>query len=398
MARSNGFSRARLARMHEILAGHVERGEVPGIVTLVSRRGEVHVDAIGTTAVGGAAPMQRDTIFRIASMTKPIMAAATMILVEECRLRLDDPVDPWLPELADRKVLVRADAPLDDTVPATRPISVRDLLTLRMGLGFIEPSARSPIQQAFDESGLAPGPTPPAMSPVDFMKHLGSLPLMYQPGTHWLYQTGFDVLNVLLARASGQPLETFLRERLLAPLGMDDTGFSVPAPKLERLATCYQTDAASGGLAVFDEPRSGLWSRPQVFPQELVSTVDDYLAFGQMMLHCGQHRGVRILSRHSVQTMTTDQLTETQKADAGAQFILGANRGWGLGLSMITHRDDIASVPGRFGWDGGYGTSWASDPAEELVAMFMTQRLWDSPNPQATYRDFWTSTYLAIAD
>jgi CubicO group peptidase (beta-lactamase class C family) len=396
MAQSSGFSHAGLARMHDVLAGHVERGEVPGIVTLLSRRGEVHVDTIGTMAVRGTAPMHRDTLFRIASMTKPIIAAATMILVEDCRLRLDDPVDPWLPELAGRRVLARPDASLDDTVPAKRPISVRDLLTLRMGLGFIEPSAWSPIQQAFDESGLAPGPSPPALSPDEFMKRLAGLPLMHQPGERWLYQTGFDVLNVLLARASGQPLETFLRERLLGPLSMHDTAFSAPAATLDRLATCYQTDAARGGLAVFDEPRSGHWARPPVFPHELISTVDDYLAFGQMMLNQGQYRGERILSRHSVDTMTNDQLTEAQKADPGARFILGDNRGWGFGLSMVTRRDDIAAVPGRFGWDGGYGTSWASDPTEQLVAIFMTQRLWDSPTPQATYRDFWTSTYLAI--
>jgi CubicO group peptidase (beta-lactamase class C family) len=396
MAQSSGFSPAGLGRMHDVLAGHVERGEVPGIVTLLSRRGEVHVETIGTTAVGDTAPMRRDTLFRIASMTKPIIAAATMILVEDCRLRLDDPVDPWLPELAGRRVLARPDASLDDTVPAKRPISVRDLLTLRMGLGFIEPSAWSPIQQAFDESGLAPGPSPPALSPDEFMKRLAGLPLMHQPGERWLYQTGFDVLNVLLARASGQPLETFLRERLLGPLSMHDTAFSAPAATLDRLATCYQTDAARGGLAVFDEPRSGHWARPPVFPHELISTVDDYLAFGQMMLNQGQYRGERILSRHSVDTMTNDQLTEAQKADPGARFILGDNRGWGFGLSMVTRRDDIAAVPGRFGWDGGYGTSWASDPTEQLVAIFMTQRLWDSPTPQATYRDFWTSTYLAI--
>ncbi len=396
MAQSSGFSPAGLGRMHDVLAGHVERGEVPGIVTLLSRRGEVHVETIGTTAVGDTAPMRRDTLFRIASMTKPIIAAATMILVEDCRLRLDDPVDPWLPELAGRRVLARPDASLDDTVPAKRPISVRDLLTLRMGLGFIEPSAWSPIQQAFDESGLAPGPSPPALSPDEFMKRLAGLPLMHQPGERWLYQTGFDVLNVLLARASGQPLETFLRERLLGPLSMHDMAFSAPAATLDRLATCYQTDAARGGLAVFDEPRSGHWARPPVFPHELISTVDDYLAFGQMMLNQGQYRGERILSRHSVDTMTNDQLTEAQKADPGARFILGDNRGWGFGLSMVTRRDDIAAVPGRFGWDGGYGTSWASDPTEQLVAIFMTQRLWDSPTPQATYRDFWTSTYLAI--
>ena len=154
--RSGGLSRARLARMHDVMAGHVERGDVPGIVTLVSRRGEVHVDAIGVQAVGGSDPIRRDTIFRIASLTKPVVAAAAMILVEECRLRLDEPVDGLLPELADRKVLKRLDGPLDDTVPAKRSISLRDLLTLRMGFGLIlGASSEWPIQRAMNERGLA---------------------------------------------------------------------------------------------------------------------------------------------------------------------------------------------------------------------------------------------------
>src|SRR5262245_24734532 len=164
--REGGFSTARLGRMHEVMAGYVERGEVPGIVTLVSGHGEVHIDALGLKALGGSDPMQRDTIFRIASMTKPITAAATMILAEECTLRLDEPVERWLPELADRKVLKRLDGPLDDTVPAQRPITVRDLLTLRMGLGFLlAPPDVYPIQQAMNEAGLAPGPNPPSHAP-----------------------------------------------------------------------------------------------------------------------------------------------------------------------------------------------------------------------------------------
>ena len=235
-----GLSRARLARMHDVMAGYVERGEVPGLVTLVSRRGEVHVDAIGMKALGGSDPMRRDTIFRISSMTKPITAAATMILVEECKLRLDEPVDRLLPELADRKVLKRLDGPLDDTVPANRPITVRDLLTFRMGFGIImAPPDTYPIQRAVSELLLGQGPpnpsTPPA--PDEWIRRLGTLPLMHQPGEKWMYNTGSDVLGVLIARASGQPLETFLRERIFEPLGMKDTGFSVPAAKIDRLAT-----------------------------------------------------------------------------------------------------------------------------------------------------------------
>src|SRR5215469_16313627 len=211
-----GLSRARLARMHQVMAGYVERGEVPGLVTLVSRRGEVHVDAIGTQALGESPPVRRDTIFRIASMTKPIVAAATMILVEECKLRLDEPVDRLLPELADRKVLKRLDGPLDETVRANRPISVRDLLTFRLGFGIVFPFGQTPIGKAMLDEQLGQGPPNPDITPApdEWIRRLGKLPLMHQPGEKWMYNTGSDVLGVLIARAAGQPLETFLRERL----------------------------------------------------------------------------------------------------------------------------------------------------------------------------------------
>jgi CubicO group peptidase (beta-lactamase class C family) len=255
--------------MHDVMAGYVERGEVPSLVTLVSRRGEVHVDVIETQAVDDSRPMQRDTIFRISSMTKPITAAATMILVEECKLRLDEPVDALLPELADRRVLKRLDGPLDDTVPAKRPITVRDLLTFRMGFGqMMVPPDAYPILSAANEQQIGMGPPSPSRMPVpdEWMRRLGSLPLMHQPGEQWMYNTGSDVLGVLIARASGQPLETFLRERLFEPLGMRDTGFSVPAASLNRLATSYWTDPTSGKLTVYDEPMSSQWSRPPSFP------------------------------------------------------------------------------------------------------------------------------------
>src|SRR5215216_4421984 len=180
---NGGFSRERLGRMHDVMAGHVERGVVPGIVTLISRRDEVRVNAIGTKAFGGSDPMRRDTIFRIASVTKPIVAAAAMILVEECTLRLDEPVDPWLPELADRRVLRAIEGPLDDTVPATRPITLRDLLTFRLGIGAVMVfPPRYPIQEAMAQAGVAPGPTLPAHAPDELMRRFGNLPLVHQPG------------------------------------------------------------------------------------------------------------------------------------------------------------------------------------------------------------------------
>jgi len=399
---AGGLSRARLGRLHDVMAGHVERGDVPGLVTLVSRRGEVHVDAIGKQAAGDNDPMRRDTIFRIASMTKPIVAAAAMILVEECRLRLDEPVDPWLPELANRQVLKSLDGPLDDTVPANRPITLRDLLTFRMGFGqMMAPPDAYPILKAASEQQLGMGPPSPSTMPApdEWLRRLGALPLMHQPGEQWLYNTGSDVLGVLIARAAGQPLETFLRERLFEPLGMMDTGFSVPAPKLARLATSYWNNFETRAVEVYDEARGGQWSRPPAFPSGaggLVSTVDDYLAFGQMMLNKGRYGRERILSRLSVELMTSDQLTPEQKAAASP--FLGDNRGWGFGMAIVSRRDDIAAVPGRYGWDGGLGTSWSSDPTEEMVAILMTQSMWTSPSPPGVYLDFWTSAYQAIDD
>jgi CubicO group peptidase (beta-lactamase class C family) len=399
-----GFSKARLDRMRDVMAGHVERG-VPGLVTLVSRRGEVHVEAIGMKEAGGPGavgngPIRRDTIFRISSMTKPITAVAAMVLVEECKLRLDEPVDRLLPELADRKVLKRLDGPLDDTVPAHRPISVRDLLTFRMGFGMImAPPDSMPIQKALSERMLGQGPPAPAETPApdEWMRRLGTLPLMHQPGERWMYHTGSDVLGVLIARASGQQFETFLRERIFEPLGMKDTGFSVPAAKIDRLATSYWNSP----VGLYDEAAGGQWSRPPAFPSGgagLVSTVDDYLAFGQMMLDQGKHGSERILSRLSVEVMTTDQLTPEQKvgSDLAAGFF--DSHGWGFGVSMVTRRDGVAAVPGQYGWDGGLGTSWRSDPKEEMVGILMTQRAWESPTPPPVTQDFWTSAYQAIDD
>src|SRR5918995_694448 len=188
---TGGLSEARLERMQDVLASHVDRGAVPGVVTLVSRRGEVHVEAIGMLAFDGSEPMRRDTIFRIASVTKPIVAAAAMILVEECTLRLDEPVDQWLPELADRRVLRAIDSPLDDTLPANRPITLRDLLTFRLGIGSVMVfPPRYPIQQAMAEAGGGPGPAPPPHTPGELMKGLGSPPPGHPTGGGGVYDSG----------------------------------------------------------------------------------------------------------------------------------------------------------------------------------------------------------------
>ncbi len=393
-----GLSTERLARLRSVMRERVERGDAPGIVTAISRRGETQIDTIGVKTLGTDDVMRRDTLFRIASITKPIMAVATLSLIEETRLRLDDPVDRWLPELADRRVLKHLDGPIDDTVPANRAITVRDLLTMRMGFGFILESGEFPIQEAARELGVMPGPPAPQSLPApdEWIRRFGTLPLMAQPGERWMYDTAFQVLGVLLVRAADQPLESVLRERIFEPLGMNDTGFSVPAEARDRLATCYVADPETGALDLYDDVEDSQWRHPPAFPDAsggLVSTVDDLLVFGQMLLDNGRAGNTRILSRPSVEAMTTSQITPEQRASAG--FFLDDNRSWGFGVSMITRRDDVASVPGRFGWDGGFGTSLYVDPEEALVGVLLSQRM---PPTADISLDFWTSVYQAIDD
>lgn len=337
----SGLSAARLERMREVLTRHVDSGEVPGLVAAVARRGEVHVMTLGRTeAEGGGTPMRRDAIFRIASVTKQIAAATAMTLIEEARLRLDDPVDDLLPELAGRQVLTRPDGPLDDTVPAHRPITVRDLLTFRMGFGLLMTgSTEDPIQRAMAEAGMSPNPLPPPVPPEEWMKRLGALPLVYQPGEKWLYHTGADVLGVLMARVTGQPLQEVMADRLFGPLGMTDTAFHVPADKLDRLPAAYGPDPGTGALVLFDGPAESVWASPPDFPSAgggLVSTADDLLAFGAMMLNKGRSGPQRILSRPAVELMTTDHLSAAQKEEN--ELFLDGIGGWA--------RPGCRSIPG----------------------------------------------------
>ena len=399
---TGGFSQARLDRMHTAMQRHVESGYTPGLVALVHHHSREYVQAIGTMGFDSTEPMRRDAIFRLASMTKPITAVGAMILVEECRVRLDDPVDEWLPELKDREVLSTIESPLGDTVPAKRPITLRDLLTFRAGYGevaFLSPTC--PLQNAMMEARLPLTEWLFAGTPEEFMKRLGSLPLAHQPGERWLYHMGCEIVGVLIARVSGRSLGTFLRERIFDPLGMKDTAFFVPEEKLDRLPTCYATDLFTGKLVVLDKARGGQVARPPSFEAGaggLVSTIDDMAAFGQMMLNKGTYGGERILSRSSIELMTMDHLAPEQKA--ASPFFAGFwnDHGWGLGLGVITARTDLSGVPGRFGWDGAFGTSWWVDPKEELVGVLMTQRRPDMLAVPPLTLDFWTSVYQLIGD
>jgi CubicO group peptidase (beta-lactamase class C family) len=390
----SAFSADGLDRLRRVLGRHVDSGAVPGVVALVDRGGETEVVCLGSTSVGGP-PVARDTIVRISSMTKPIVAVAALTLVEDCLLRLDDPVDDLLPELADRRVLTSIDAALDDTVPAERSITLRDLLTFTMGFGqLLAQPSDYPILAAAAERAIGVGPPDPGATPGpdEWIRRLGELPLMSQPGERWAYNTAADVLGVLIARATGRSLGQVLAERVFAPLGMRDTGFSVPAADLGRFVPSYATDPETGALSVYD-PVDGMWSRPPAYESGaggLVSTVDDMLAFGRMLLAGGGP----VLSRASVAAMTTDQLTPAQKEVVGWPPFQGT--GWGFGVGLATARTGPAAAPGRFGWDGGLGTSWSCDSAEDLVGVLLTQAMWTSPSGPAVAADFWTCAYTAL--
>ncbi|GGQ20166.1 serine hydrolase [Streptosporangium pseudovulgare] len=405
---NGGFSEAGLRRLREVLARYVESGRIPGLVALFSRGEETHVEAVGTMRHDGGAPMSRDTIFRMASTSKPVSVAATMVLLDECRLRLDDLVQEWLPELADRRVLKRFDGPLDDTVPARRPITVRDLLTSTFGLGMDMTSLGTPIMNAVFEQGLTPNLPVPVPEPDEWMRRLGELPLMHQPGERWQYHISNDLLGVLVARVTGRSFEEFLRERIFDPLGMKDTGFHVPADQIDRLPTLYAPDPQTGEFLVWDEAEGGRWSRPPAFPGGgggLVSTVDDYHAYFRMLLNGGMHGGERILSRPAVELMTTDRLTPEQNAARNAMATenvhishgQGQHGGWGFGMAVRTYRGDYAPI-GQFGWDGGSGTASYADPANRLTGILLTQVGASTPDSMRLIHDFWTTLYQAIDD
>ncbi len=400
---ADGLSKAGLERLHDVMARHVDGGDVAGLVGLVWRRGESHVETLGVRTRGRDEPVQRDTIFRIASMSKPVTAVAALLLVEDGSLRIDDPVDELLPELANRRVLRSLESALDDTEPANRPITVRDLLTFRMGFGLVMASPLAyPVTRAQAKLKIGDGPPHPdsVVAPDEWIRQFATLPLLHQPGERWMYNTGSEVLGVLIARAAGKPFDVFLRERIFEPLGMRDTAFFVPPDKLDRFVTAYATNPVSGATEVYDEVE-GEWSHAPAFPSGasgLVSTVDDYLAFARMLLANGRVGSDRLLSRATIEAMTSDQLTPEQKAKSGIVEGFFDDNGWGFGVSIVTRRVDIPFAVGSYGWDGGLGTTWTNDPHEEMVTVLLTQQAWSSPARPAVARDFATAAYTAIDD
>ncbi|MFC5825251.1 serine hydrolase domain-containing protein [Nonomuraea insulae] len=375
-----------MSDLNNLLKTYVADGSIPGAVGLVARGDRTEVAAVGSAALDGV-PMARDSIFRIASITKPITAAAVMMLVDDGRIALEDPVGRWLPELAEPKVVRTPASPVDDVVPAVRPITVFDLLSSQAGYGFASDFTSPAIQalSTVQKDGREPRSFP---EPDVWMAELAKIPLLYQPGQAWLYDTCSTLQGVLITRVTGRSLLDFLAERLFEPLSMTDTAFHVPDNKRDRLTSFYRA-SPGGGLDQADAP-DGQWSSPPPFSLGnggLAGTVDDWLAFGRMLLNGGRTSdGRQLLSAESVRLMTTDHTTSAQR-EIGALFLEGL--GWGFGGAVDIARTDPWNVPGRYGWVGGTGTSAHVIPQTGTVAILFTQVGYDSPIPAPWIRDFW---------
>jgi CubicO group peptidase (beta-lactamase class C family) len=358
------------------MAQHVGTDAVRGAVWCVDRGGDLRVGWAGSLDADGDRPIGRDTILRVSSMTKPITAVGALTLVADGTIGLDDRVDQLLPELADRRVMRDPDGSIDDTVPAERAITLRDLLTFTLGIGMDFPRyGQQPVLQAAEELDLGAGPPQPQLPPApdEWMRRLGTLPLEAQPGTRWLYHVGADVLGVLVARATGCSFEEALVDRVLGPLGMDDTRFSVPARSLDRFGATFGKDP-SGARFVYDEA-DGQWSRPPAFASGgagLVSTVDDYLAFGRML----RARGADILPAELVAEMTTNQLTPEQIATGGIDA--SGDQGFGFCLGVLV-RDADGRHAGTYGWSGGLGSDWYTDPVDDQIGIVLTNEMFSGP-------------------
>jgi CubicO group peptidase (beta-lactamase class C family) len=374
--------------IEQVVAGAVAAGAVPGAAWLVRRDGEVARGAAGTHAPGGEDPVRPDTVFRISSVTKPVVATAALTLVDDGTLALDEPVDRLLPELAGRVVLADPADAGAGTVPARRAITVRDVLTFRLGLGidFTAPWP-TPTVTALGDTGLPAGPPQPqaAPPPDEWLRRVAGVPLAYQPGERWLYHVGASVLGVLVARAAGRPLPDVLAERVLTPLGMTDTGFGVPAAARDRLGPHWTPPGDDGSRELYDAA-DGQWASAPAFPDGgdgLVSTVDDLAVLARVLLAGGEP----VLHEDTVAAMLTEQAGPVD--DEGG--------GWGLGLGVRRADEPGGRHAGSFGWDGGLGSTWWTDPVTGTTAVLLTNQMWSSPAPPEVFEAFREVAFRAAA-
>jgi CubicO group peptidase (beta-lactamase class C family) len=362
-----GLSRERLARIKPVMLEQVEKGIFPGAVTLVARRGTiVHHEAHGYLDAAKTRPMSKDAIFRLASMTKPVVSVAAMMLVERGAMKLNDPITTWLPELKELKV----ETPAGD-VPLDRPITVQDLLRHTAGFVYAGSTKSARIRKMYDEANIEARETD--IPGDEMLRRLGQIPLAHQPGTFWEYSIATDVLGLLLERVAKKPLDQLLREMLFEPLGMKDTAFWVPPDRVARLADALDSDPMKATLAkayrILENPAGRCYFKGGA---GLVGTSEDYFRFAQMVLNGGEFQGKRYLSRKTVEFMLSDHtvgLGGTTVATTGPGY------GFGLGFGVRLH-EGVAWVPGSRGdamWAGIWGTSFWIDPKEQLLGILMAQ-------------------------
>lgn len=363
-----------LATVRPALQGFVDRGELSGIVTLTSLGGDiVETSAIGWSDIAAREPMQTDTLFRIASMTKPITSVAALMLLEEGKLSLEDPITRWAPEFADMRVLRSATGLLSETVPAHRDITVEDLLTHRAGIAYA-PFSEGPIKAAYEVALGDPGMN--RKSADEWMAALGRLPLAHQPGDRFHYGHSTDVLGFLIGRIEGKPFRQVLHDRIFAPLSMPDTDFWLPKEKRARIAGLYAYDPGADQLErsypeMYDEP-------PGYTPGGggLISSAGDYHRFARMLLNEGQLEGVRLLKPETVRLMCTNRLTPAQRRVPFAGMDLWAKSGFGLGVSIaedLTDNPYSCGAAGSVTWPGVFGTWWQADPVHDLIMIYLIQ-------------------------
>ena len=352
----------------------IDSGVLSGAVTLVWRNGQVaDVTVVGKRDIAAGAPMTRDTLFRIASMTKPITSVAALMLIEEGKLRLDDPITKWMPEFKDLKVLKDAQGPVEDTYPAPRDITVDDLMTHRSGFAYGFTSV-GPIAFAYQKA--LGDVLNNDLEPDAWLKALGALPLSYPPGDRLHYSHSTDVLGFLVGRVAGKPFRDVLFERIFNPLGMVDTDFYIPPEKRDRAAVVYRLEE---DMSLTPVP----FQRHDTPPAYcgggggLVSTADDYLTFARMLLGKGEVDGVRLLKPETVELMVANRLTDAQREIPFMGMPFWAGQGFGLGVSVVTDQEKQAwmgpSTNGAFGWPGAFGTWWSADPAENLIMIYLVQ-------------------------
>jgi CubicO group peptidase (beta-lactamase class C family) len=357
------------------MKGVVDAGDLSGMVTLVWRDGEeVQLNIVGQRDIENNKPMTRDTLFRIASMTKPITSLAALMLMEEGKIRLDDPITKWLPEFADMKVLKDPKGPLHETYPAPRIITVEDLMTHRSGFAYAFTSS-GPIGKAHED--VLGQPLDNNKTPDQWLAALATLPLTYPPGQQLHYSHSTEVLGFLIGRVTGTTYRDFIMERILSPLGMKDTDFYVPKDKRDRAAVVYQQDQETGTLKPVPFPQ---YDSPPAYTAGgggLISTLDDYLLFARMLLNKGELNGRRYITRETFELMTTNHLSEDQRQIPFLGMPMWSGLGFGLGLSVVMdpvkHEWMGAGSQGSFGWPGAFGTWWQADPQKNMILIFLIQ-------------------------